>query len=100
MEGVAEPGDGRDRMLTQVLHSGGLDGVKAVLLGEFTGGDDNNEFALRRFADTFDKPVFRSDLFGHGRKNYPLVFNSPAVIQSDGNEQNGFVLIIPVRCLP
>lgn len=85
MEDVNEPGYKIDRLLTQLQVGGRLKGVTAVILGEFS-GDPKIEYALTRFAQSFNGPVFRSDLFGHGRKNYPLVFNAPAVISPEADQ--------------
>lgn len=86
LEDVNEPGYKVDRMLTQLKQTGAFDGVCAIVLGEFTTGDRNTEYALDRFAQSFDKPVFRTDLFGHGAKNYPLVFNAPAIIERSAKD--------------
>lgn len=80
LEDVKEKGYKLDRMLTQLEQAGYFDRVAAVLLGTFTKGDDHTEFALERFAADCGKPVFRTDLFGHGRKNRPLVFGAPATL--------------------
>lgn len=100
LEDVNEPGYKIDRMLTQLAQSGAMNGVRAVLLGEFSGGDQHVEFALKRFADSCGRPVFRTDLFGHGRKNYPLVFNAPAALYREDGEQKLFSLSIDATKLP
>ena len=87
LEDVKEPGYKIDRMLTQLESAGLLRDVKAVILGSFSLGDANTEFALKRFAENFAGPVFQSDLFGHGAKNYPLVFNAPAVLARSGDKE-------------
>ncbi|MDL2210665.1 LD-carboxypeptidase [Desulfovibrio sp. OttesenSCG-928-O18] len=82
-EDVDEGGHRVDRMFTQLRQAGVFDGVKAVVLGSFTDGDNNTSFALERFADEMDKPVFTTDQFGHGSKNYPLVLNAPASVEPE-----------------
>lgn len=99
LEDVKEPGYKIDRMLTQLSQSDALREVSAVLLGAFTQGDENTEFALERFALAFRKPVFRADIFGHGAKNYPLVFNVPAVIERKTDGEADFHLNIDAASL-
>lgn len=89
LEDVKEQGYKIDRMLTQLIDAGTFEGARAVLLGAFTRGDEHTDYALERFAQGMDIPVFRTDQFGHGEKNYPLVFNSPAVIEK-GRGEDGF----------
>ena len=81
LEDVKEPGYKIDRMFTQLQGAGLVKNARAVILGTFTVGDENTPFALERFAKTCPIPVFKSDLFGHGKKNYPLIFNAPAVLE-------------------
>ncbi|MDL2207722.1 LD-carboxypeptidase [Desulfovibrio sp. OttesenSCG-928-F20] len=95
LEDVNEPGYKIDRMLIQLRQIGLLGKARAVLLGSFTRGDKDSTFALQRFADNCPIPVFTSDLFGHGAKNYPLVLNAPAVI--DRNVADNFALRIDLR---
>lgn len=99
IEDVKERGYQIDRMLTQLRDAGAFIKVKAVILGSFSRGDEASEFALERFAADCDKPVFRTDLFGHGEKNYPLVFNSPAEIAKLPDGEN-FGLTIEANLLP
>jgi muramoyltetrapeptide carboxypeptidase len=97
LEDGGEPGYKIDRMLTQLRGAGAFQGARAVVLGEFTPGDGFTEFALDRFARELGKPVFRSDKFGHGPKNYPLILNAPAVINRSGADV--FSLVIDGRAL-
>ena len=82
-EDVDEGGHRIDRMFTQLRQAGLFDGVKAVVLGSFTKGDANTRYALERFAEDLNKPVFITDIFGHGSKNYPLVLNAPASVEPE-----------------
>lgn len=84
LEDRKEQGYKLDRMLTQMKDAGLFAGAGAIVLGDFTEGDAATEFSLARFAGSLAIPVFRSDLFGHGAKNRPLVFNSPAVLEKRG----------------
>lgn len=97
LEDVKEPGYKIDRMLTQLDNAGHFRGVKAIIFGTFTAGDENTAYALERFARTCSVPVFSSDLFGHGPKNYPLIFNAPAVLEKTGGT---YVLSIRADSLP
>lgn len=97
LEDVKESGYKIDRMLTQLRAAGAFEGAAAVVLGSFSRGDEHTEYALRRFAEDFPGPVFRTDLFGHGEKNYPLVFGAPAVISAEGGEKGTRVLRIPLE---
>lgn len=99
LEDVKEQGYRLDRLLTHLHEAGLLKNVQAVLFGNFTEGDEYIEFALERFAHSFDKPVFRSVSFGHGQTNYPLVFNAPATIYKSPTKEN-FVLNINTKQIP
>lgn len=91
LEDVKEGGYKIDRLLTQLRQSGALASASAVLLGTFTAGDEHTGYALKRFAESMEKPVFQCDFFGHGEKNYPLPFNVPAELRkaeaNDGHMQ-------------
>lgn len=100
LEDVDEAGYKVDRLLTQMRDSGALDGVAAILLGEFTGGDEALELALKRFAEDFSAPVFQSPLFGHGKDNFPLLFNAQANVTADREEAGTFVLTNATDALP
>lgn len=100
LEDVKEPGYKIDRMLTQLRDAGQLDGVRAVILGTFTAGDQFTEYALERFARDCGIPVFKTDIFGHGAKNYPLIFNAPAVLEGNTNGEDSFSLSIRASLLP
>lgn len=79
LEDVDERGYKIDRMLNHLKQAGMLNKVKAVILGEFLGGNETNgqnyaEFALAEFAQNAKFPVFRTNLIGHGHNNYPFIF--------------------------
>ena len=74
-----------DRMLTHLKQAGIFDGVKGVLLGDFTFKDapeevKKNDALLKTFAADFPAPVFRIQNVGHGKINDPLPFNRKATI--------------------
>lgn len=100
LEDVGEAGYRIDRMLTQLRQAGHFKGVRAIILGNFTTGDDNTEFALERFAAECRIPVFSTDIFGHGAKNYPLVFNAPAKLYKKSGTKDNFAIHIDAGKLP
>ena len=70
LEDVDERGYAIDRMLVQLQQSGGLQGVKAILFGSFTGGlEANGRFVgdevMERFAATMRVPVLTGLPLGH-----------------------------------
>lgn len=97
LEDIQEPGYRLDRLFTQLRDSGALKGIKAVVLGSFVQCKEDANFALERFASECGVPVFKTDVFGHGKKNYPLVFNAPAKLERAGNQ--GFRLTINTEAL-
>jgi len=84
LEDRGEKGYAIDRHLNHLKQAKIFEKVNAVVLGCFTYGDKNVEYALNRFADESNIPVFRADFFGHGEKNYPLVYGAKSrIILSD-----------------
>ncbi len=84
LEDTSEKGYKLDRAFTQLRQAGVFKGVKAIVLGQFEENDLTKadvQFALERFAKETAIPVFKCDAFGHGLKNYPLVYNSEASIR-------------------
>lgn len=78
IEDVNEKGYQVDRMLYHLLSSNALQGAKAIVFGDFTGGAEANgesfvEFSIMRFAIDNKIPVFSTSEFGHGNINRPLV---------------------------
>ncbi len=97
VEDVEEPGYKLDRLFTQLRLAGQLEGVRAIVLGEFSRGDENTERALERFGQEFAGPIFRTDRFGHGAKNHPLIFNAPAVLKRNSGDGGLFTLSIEAK---
>jgi muramoyltetrapeptide carboxypeptidase len=66
------------RMLSQWKLSGCLEGVKAVVVGQFIQSgtslvDEREQTEVHRlFEERIDVPVLRSDYFGHGVTNHPM----------------------------
>lgn len=85
LEEVGEKGYRVDRSLYHLYQAGLLKDVKAIVLGQFIEpvGDGFISFALQRFADeinSYGTPVYKTEQFGHGNRNYPLIYNAEAEI--------------------
>ena len=80
LEDVSERGYRIDRMLNHLDQAGLFQGVKAVLFGEFTKGEDPSGLnlvgdVLQEFAKAAIFPVFQLQGCGHGLQNYPIPLN-------------------------
>ena len=84
LEDRGEKGYAVDRYLTHLKQAGIFKKVNAVILGCFTDADKNIEYTLQRFADEICIPVFKADFFGHGQKNYPLIYGAESSIAPSG----------------
>ena len=78
LEDVNEPPYRVDRMLTTLRLAGALDGVAAVVLGDFTGGGEGPDGAtadltLWERLQSLDVPVLAGAPFGHGKRQRPWV---------------------------
>ena len=69
-----------DRTLYHLKQAGLLDGIKAVIFGEFCKPSKENFQVLQDFAATLQVPVFKTDRFGHSKYNDPIVYNSNGLI--------------------
>lgn len=83
LEDVGERGYRIDRMLTHLAQAGMLRGLRAVVFGSFIGGREADgrdlvPAVLRRFASTLRIPVLAGLPAGHGERQRPLFFNTPA----------------------
>ena len=83
LEDVGERGYRVDRMLQHLAQAGALRKVRAVVFGSFIGGreadgSDLVPAVLRRFAQTQRVPVLAGLAAGHGERQRPLFFNTPA----------------------
>lgn len=89
IEEINERGYRVDRML-ESLHQGGLfNGAKAVIFGDFVGGEEASgrylwKETLDRFAEQMKIPVLKGIQSGHGWIQRPVPFESPAVLQLRG----------------
>lgn len=81
LEDVNEPGYRIDKMLNHLKQAGVFKNVKGIIFGDFTDPEDKLiDMALERFALETKIPVFKTDQFGHGHTNYPLIYNSKSEI--------------------
>jgi muramoyltetrapeptide carboxypeptidase len=83
IEEVGERGYRLDRSLQHMYQAGCFEGIKALIIGDIICAPEPNgsslcEVAIKRFAESLDVAVFRSNQFGHGEQNYPLLFNYDA----------------------
>lgn len=96
LEDVDEDGYRVDRVLNHLKQAGVFKNVKAIVLGEFlaskTGTIEEINFALQRFADEVNIPVYKTNEFGHGTINYPLIYNAQSEILKTGENAE---LIMP-----
>jgi len=80
-----------DRALNHLHQAKAFKGAAAIIFGSFS-GDEHVDYALRRFAEAIDVPVFQCAKFGHQQKNYPLIFNTPTVIKKAANKEGTYTL--------
>lgn len=97
IEETAEKGYAIDRSLYHLKEAGLFKGVKAVVLGDFEenihADQENIRCALERFAADTTIPVFKSQQFGHGTMNYPLIYGTKSTIfQADHDQKSRFIL--------
>jgi len=64
-------------MLVQLRNAESFKSVKAIVLGDFIGGDEFSgrslvQPALKAFFNELEIPVFKGLKFGHGRVNKPI----------------------------
>lgn len=81
LEDIDERGYALERSLEHLRSAGVFDGVKAVVFGDFVGGEerDGKNFtmtALKRFAENSKFPVVRGVKSGHGALVRTLPFNT------------------------
>lgn len=81
LEDIGEKGYRIDRTFNHLRQAGLFDKAKAVILGDFTSPQDEHvDTAIARFANELNIPVFKTEQFGHGRVNYPLLYQSKSEI--------------------
>jgi len=90
LEDVAEPPYKLDRMLSQLLLSGGLAGARGIALGSFTrtplpaGATWGAEDVLVALLAPLGLPVVGGLPVGHDAANLPWLHGAPAVLDEDG----------------
>ena len=70
------------RSLYHLQAAGKLLKVKAIVFGEFLGVSEYGKY-LKYFASEFNIPMFITNKFGHGKKNFPLVYGAKARIENN-----------------
>lgn len=89
LEDVGERGYRIDRMLYHLQEAGVFKGAKAILLGEFTGGQESDgqsriDEALLRFAKSMDPlPIFYGIPSGHGNGYQVIPMGTSTLIDQD-----------------
>ena len=62
-------------MLHQLISAGKLNDVKAVVLGDFSDGDEHVDYAITNFAKEHSQvPMFKTEQIGHSKYNIPVVY--------------------------
>jgi muramoyltetrapeptide carboxypeptidase len=90
LEEVGEAAYKVDRMLTQLRSSGGLAGVRGVVLGDFTGtripdeADWAVEDVVAECLDGLDLPIVTGMPVGHGTRNHPFMVGEPGRLSGQG----------------
>lgn len=70
------------RSMYHLKAAGKLSNVKAIVFGEFIGSPGYKKY-LKHFVNEIGVPVFITDNFGHGKKNFPLVYGAKATIKNN-----------------
>ncbi len=85
LEDVGEEPYKLDRLLTQLLRAGWFDGVRAVVLGDFTdcGPPEVVRALVLDRLGTLGVPVVSGAPFGHGPRNLAFPLGVPAVLDAD-----------------
>jgi muramoyltetrapeptide carboxypeptidase len=77
LEEVGEKGYRVDRSLLHLRQAGLLNHVNAIVFGECLSDDEKGvHVALGCFASDMRIPVYQTNQFGHGHRNYPLVYRA------------------------
>jgi len=82
-EEVGERGYRIDRMLHHLKDADGFEKTIAIIVGDMSCTPENDgstlcDVAVNHLAQSLNIPVFKSNQFGHGDQNYPLIFNYDA----------------------
>jgi len=101
LEDVGERGYRVDRMLTHLIQAGVLRQVRAVVFGSFIGGREADgkdlvPAVLKRFARTLRVPVLAGLPAGHGERQRPVFFNTPAELKCGASPK--LLVGVPRHC--
>jgi muramoyltetrapeptide carboxypeptidase len=88
IEEVNERGYKVDRMLEHLKQAGLFHNLSAIILGDFTGGDEidgNNHiaYALNNFTSNIAIPTYKINGCGHGTENKALIFGQNSIINNN-----------------
>lgn len=72
-----------DRSLLHLKQAGLLKGVKAIVFGYYAPENQELVKTIKTFAANLDIPVFKTNRFGHGRINDPIIYNTDTKILSE-----------------
>ena len=86
IEEINERGYQVDRMLEHLKQAGIFSHIKALLLGDFIGGNDPDgrsrvNAVLKRFAEQNNFPVLQCKGIGHGKINHPLPLGTTSTLE-------------------
>lgn len=89
VEETNERGYRIDRMFEHLKQAGVIQQAKAILLGDFTGGNETDgkslvNDTLTQFANHCEIPVLKIENVGHGKVNHPIVFGQPTELGTGG----------------
>ena len=105
LEDTGERGYAIDRMLVQLSQSGALRGVRALVFGQFTGGEERDgrfvgTEVMARFAERTRIPVLRGAPFGHARSARAVLLGLPAALALGPGEARLSIAWTPVLPAP
>ena len=85
LEDIGEPPYRLDRLATQLLASGALDGVRGVVIGDLVGAGEPSAGRAEALAERFSSlgvPVAFGAPFGHAGRNQPVAFGVPHALDA------------------
>lgn len=84
-----------DFYLTHFLQAGIFHQIKALVIGDLVPKIDIYvDYAVNNFASNINIPVFKTSCFGHGKKNYPIMYNANYQIMKDIDNSYTMKMII------
>jgi muramoyltetrapeptide carboxypeptidase len=85
LEDTGEKGYQIHRHLLHMYQAGLFNGVRGLVLGEFTESDQNIELSIKAFIDEYlpNIPVYKTNYIGHGQINHPIVIGAMGVIEDN-----------------